>query len=230
MEKKKLLLVAVSVGVFLVIVVSAAILIFSPPPGVASRGSGQAPDWFATGTVPEPARDAQDLEETISSLAENRQETYINIYDDSGLTAASAEPAAGGASVITVVPPVATGVPNTPAKPVEQPKPKPVVQTAPAKPAAPADPAPAAAKKAYRDFWVQVGSFSSRERADGVKGTLDNKGLSAIITNQEIEGSTRYRVRVGPYTSQNEADYWLAMVKSIDGFQESQIWQSQSYR
>jgi len=214
------------VGVFLVIVVSAAILIFSPPPGVASRtGSGQS-DWFAAGTVPEPAKDDQDLEETISSLAENRQETFINIYDDSGLTAA--EPAAGGASVITVTPPVASGVPNTPAKPVEQPRAKPAVQTTPAKPAEPA--APAAAKKAYRDFWVQVGSFSTRERADGVKGTLDNKGLSAIITNQEIEGNTRYRVRVGPYTSQNEADYWLAMVKSIDGFQESQIWQSQSYR
>jgi len=227
MEKKKLLLVAVSVGVFLVIVVSAAILIFSPPPGVASRGSGQQPDWFATGTAPEPAREDLDLEETITSLTDNRQETFINIYDDSGLTEAPAEPAGGG-SVITVTPPVASGVPNTPAKPVEQPKPKPVAQPAPAKPAAPA--APAAAKKAYRDYWVQVGSFSSRERADGVKGTLDDKGLAAIITNQEIEGSTRYRVRVGPYTSQNEADYWLAMVKSIDGFQESQIWQSQSYR
>jgi len=206
-----------------VIVVSAAILIFSPPPGVASTSAGQ-PNWFASGNVPEPARDDQELEDAITSLTE---ETYINIYDDPGLGAGSETSAGGGSNIITITPPVASGVPNTPAKPVEQPKPKPAVQT-PAKPAAPA--APVEAKKTYRDFWVQVGSFSTRDRADGVKGTLDNKGLSAIITNQEVEGSTRYRVRVGPYTSQNEADYWLAMIKSIDGFQESQIWQSQSYR
>jgi DedD protein len=39
-----------------------------------------------------------------------------------------------------------------------------------------------------------------------------------------------YRVRIGPYTSQNEADYWLAMVKSIDGFEKSQVWETQSLR
>jgi DedD protein len=37
-------------------------------------------------------------------------------------------------------------------------------------------------------------------------------------------------VRVGPYTSQNEADYWLALIKSIDGFGESQIWQNNAFR
>jgi len=221
-----------------VIVVSLAILVFSPPgaaSGSSSSASTEQPNWFSVGNTPEAAEETLELEDTIASLAENREETYINIYDNSGLGAGSEtrEDAGNGTNVITITPPVASGVPNTPAKPVEQPKPKPAVQSTPAKPAATADTkpaAPAADKKTHRDFWVQVGSFSTRERADGVKSTLDNKGLSAIITNQEVEGKTRYRVRVGPYTSQNEADYWLAMVKSIDGFQESQIWQSQSYR
>ncbi|MDR2471524.1 MAG: SPOR domain-containing protein, partial [Treponema sp.] len=120
--------------------------------------------------------------------------------------------------------------PKAAARPAE-PAPRPA-PAAPAKPAAPVKPAVSApaSKKAYRDFWVQAGSFSTRERADGVKSTLDTKGIAAVITNQDINGSTYYRVRVGPYTSQNEADYWLAMIKSIDGFQNSQVWESQSYR
>ena len=90
--------------------------------------------------------------------------------------------------------------------------------------------ASSAPKKAFRDYWVQAGSYSTRERADGVKNSLSIKGISAIVSNQEINGNTFYRVRIGPYTPQNEADYWLAMVKSIDGFQDSQIWESQSFR
>ncbi|MDR2049446.1 MAG: SPOR domain-containing protein, partial [Treponema sp.] len=97
----------------------------------------------------------------------------------------------------------------------------------PAKPAASVVPPP---KKTYNDFWVQAGSFSTRERADGVKKTLDEKGIAAIITNQQINGQSFYRVRIGPYTSHNEADYWLAMIKSIDGFEGSQVWESQSKR
>jgi len=238
MEKKKLLLVAVSVGVFLVIVVSAAILVFSPPPGVSAtptstNNAGQ--NWFASGAAREPAKDKEDLDAKISSLTQQCQENYLNLYGDSGLVPAAgttAETPKDTPKVITVQPPSASGVPDVQVKPPAQPKPA-------AKPAAPAKPAVAEkpkaapvaeAKKTHRDFWVQVGSFTSRERADGVKNTLDTKGLSAIITNQDIEGITRYRVRVGPYTSRNEADYWLAMIKSIDGFNESQIWQSQSVR
>jgi DedD protein len=236
MEKKKILLVAVSVGVFLVIVVSAAILVFSPPPGVTTV-STPAPNagqnWFSSGTVREPAKDnKEDLDAKLSSLAQQCQE--LNLYGDSGLVPAAETPKDPAApKVITVQPPSASGVPDVQIKPVTPAKPA-AVKPAPApKPAAAAAEKPKAKPaeaKTHRDFWVQVGSFTSRDRADGVKSTLDTKGLSAIITNQDVEGITRYRVRVGPYTSRNEADYWLAMIKSIDGFNESQIWQSQSVR
>ncbi|MDR1900034.1 MAG: SPOR domain-containing protein, partial [Treponema sp.] len=90
------------------------------------------------------------------------------------------------------------------------------------KPAAPA-PAPV---KTYRDYWVQTGAFSAKVRAEGAKETLASKGISSIIENRDIDGKTWYRVRVGPYTSENEASYWLSLVKSIDGFADSQIRQS----
>jgi DedD protein len=75
---------------------------------------------------------------------------------------------------------------------------------------------------------VQAGSFSAKGRAEGVKETLAAKGITSIIENRDVSGTTYFRVRVGPYTSQKEADYWLSLIKTIDGFESSQIWQSQS--
>jgi DedD protein len=82
----------------------------------------------------------------------------------------------------------------------------------------------------YDTYWVQTGSFSTRVRADGAKETLAGKGITSIIENRDVEGKIFYRVRVGPYTSQNEADYWLSLVKTINGFEESQVWRSQTRR
>jgi hypothetical protein len=33
-------------------------------------------------------------------------------------------------------------------------------------------------------------------------------------------------VRVGPYTSQAEADYWLSLIKMLEGFEDSQVRQT----
>jgi DedD protein len=67
-------------------------------------------------------------------------------------------------------------------------------------------------------------------RAEVVKNTLSSKGITSIIENREVEGRSVFRVRVGPYTSQNEANYWLSLIKSINGFEDSQVRQSQSLR
>ena len=221
MEKKKLLLVAVSVGVFLVIVFSAAILIFRPGAESTPVVSSNSPDFNRSVTT-DPSQMARD--DSFRGLqnpadASPIQENYIN--ESGNATAAG--------TVISVPKPSTAAVPDI--KPVSAAKPANKNKTGPDQvkqaSAAVADSAP---KKSYHDYWVQAGSFSTRERADGVKSTLSTKGISAIVTNQEINGNTYYRVRIGPYTSQNEADYWLAMVKSIDGFQDSQIWESQSFR
>jgi DedD protein len=57
---------------------------------------------------------------------------------------------------------------------------------------------------------------------------LAAKGITSLIENRDVEGKTFFRVRVGPYTSQNEADYWRELIKSIGGFEESQVWRSAS--
>jgi DedD protein len=84
--------------------------------------------------------------------------------------------------------------------------------------------------KTYNDYWVQAGSFAAKARAEDVKETLASKGITSIIENRDVNGATYFRVRIGPYTSQTEADYWLSLIKSINGFEDSQIWQSRSVR
>jgi DedD protein len=101
------------------------------------------------------------------------------------------------------------------------------VTKAPASVSPAAKPAATAAKparpKVQQDYWVQTGAFSAKIRAEGAKETLADKGITSIIDDREVDGKTWYRVRVGPYTSETEARYWLALVQSIDGFDGSQV-------
>ena len=198
------------------VVVSAAILVFRPGSGLVTASSDTSINSRSVSANLSDLDSYRGLQNPDS--ASPKQENYIDVSSNSTVIADNSGDAAK--KVISVPKPSAAAVPDV--KPAAQAKPK----SEPPKPAA----APAAPKKAYRDYWVQAGSYSTRERADGVKNTLGTKGIAAIITNQEINGNLYYRVRIGPYTTQNEADYWLAMVKSIDGFQDSLIWESTSIR
>jgi DedD protein len=267
MEKKKLLLVAVSVGVFLVITISAAILIFTPKNtenAVSMSGPGPVPPYSAGTSVPsgmagagmqdtltqprtQPASvDAVDMVRNADDIrgiqtppqAQAIQENNFYINGDKPEESYTIEKSGEGSStrvVINVPKPSTAAVPDSPAgnrPPVRQSaapsrpaagdiqaKARPAAKTAEKKPA----PAPA---KTYRDYWVQTGAFAAKARAEGARETLASRGISSIIENRDIDGRTWYRVRVGPYTSENEASYWLSLVKSIDGFADSQIRQS----
>jgi cell division protein FtsN len=146
-------------------------------------------------------------------------------------------------TTLTIPIPETVAVPNTPVAPAQKPeavkpapasKPAPVAaQPAPStkpapKPAAAKSPATATNAKVLNNYWVQTGAFSTKIRAEGAKESLASKGITSIIDNRDIDGKTWYRVRVGPYTSETEANYWLALVKSIDGFGESQVRLSQA--
>jgi DedD protein len=251
MEKKKLLLVAVSVGVFLVIVMGAAILVLSPksgtataaterpiPPGISFSDTrpGSAQSVPAdTADVTGNSGEVQGLEIPPASLTANQENVFYFLGDNPDQIVQQTGDEEKNRVVIAVPKPVAAAVPDAPpvrpkpaAVPV-QPTPAPAASSAPrtAVPAA----VPAKPKTEVRnDFWVQTGSFSTLVRADGVKEILASKGIASIVENREVGGKTFYRVRIGPYTSRNEADYWLSLIKTIQGFEDSQIWQSQSRR
>ena len=226
MEKKKLLLVAVSVGMVLLILTGIPLLLLTKQSTV--------PSWQAS--APEPAAPE------FPAVIEEPQLT------DAAGSETEPQPLTGGEQIsvaipqqpieiplvttITVPAPRTVAVPDAPVRTT----PRPAVTPAPSKPAAQtpkAAPKPQTAPKpatasAYNNYWVQTGAFSTKVRAEGAKESLEAKGITSIIDNSDINGKTWYRVRVGPYTSENEATYWLALVKSIDGFGESQIRQTRS--
>jgi DedD protein len=288
MEKKKILLVAVSVGIFLVIAIGAAILIFSPrsgasPNAVVMEHSNQDvypyPSVAPAENVPvyprlaEPETGYQEPEyryppqyppdqNHVSSDSRALQENNFYINGEGQKVASQEPPPYRERTTTTNTPPQVTinvlrpesatipvlpetrpaaakpgAAPKTPAAKPAVPAPvAPAKQPASAKPAAAPSPAkvtaaskPAAPKRGtYDAFWVQAGSFSTKVHADGVKETLSSKGITSIIENRDVEGKTFYRVRIGPYTSQNEANYWLALIQTLNGFEESQVWRSQA--
>jgi len=73
------------------------------------------------------------------------------------------------------------------------------------------------------EFWVQTGAFSTKARADGAKETLGAKGITSLVETKDVNGKNYFRVRVGPYSSKKEAEYWLSLVMTIDGFDESYV-------
>jgi DedD protein len=279
MEKKKLLLIAISVGIFLALTIGAAILVFAPKDvSASSMAAGKSTGAVDTGiNVPAPASsnspkpviqnsnpqpssvDPVELAKEVPGLQQapngtNRQgsefivggkstETSISVPKPSTAAVPDAAPAGRAAPA----PAQATSKPAASAAPVaavtaQKPAASAHVQAAP-KPAAAASqtqtkPAPTQTQakpasiqtKVYNDYWVQTGAFSTIDNAEGVKKTLSSKGITSIIENREVNGKTVFRVRVGPYTSQNEANYWLSLIKSINGFEDSQVRQTQSRR
>ena len=60
---------------------------------------------------------------------------------------------------------------------------------------------------------VQVGSFSSRESAIGLRDKLRKKGFSAFVESFERDGKPSHRVRIGPETTRIRSDQTLASLK-----------------
>ncbi|MCQ2613476.1 MAG: SPOR domain-containing protein [Treponemataceae bacterium] len=68
-------------------------------------------------------------------------------------------------------------------------------------------------------FWVQVASFTSKKNAEDARSVLAKEQISGeVFTWTHSDGTIYYRLRVGPYTTENEAEYWHARIKLIDIF------------
>jgi cell division septation protein DedD len=97
-------------------------------------------------------------------------------------------------------------------------QPKPAAQTA--------NPAPKAEPKKTQ-FWVQVAAYSNKKGAEGARTILDeNKIPSDIFTYRDNKDKLYYRVRVGPYTTKSEAEYWrtrIIKISDIDNANDSYI-------
>ncbi len=282
MDQKKLLLIVISVGAFLVVVVGAGLFIFAPPgkdvgieKTVAVPDEGPAvPLDSQAYTLPAKAATGADLpQETAGAVASATADASSAalapadastwLKDPSTAPAPQAQANTRGdviiiygerpSSTITtgvdgrlIVPAPEAPRPAEPVPGIEDknsqfaaPKRAPAEspRTASPPPKTSSDTAKAPAKRpaptkqiTVDEYWVQTGSFSVKGGASDVKSKLAAKGISSVIETKDVDGKTFYRVRVGPYASKPEAEYWLALVKTMPGLDGSFVTQKKGLK
>ena len=243
---KKLLLVSVSVGVFLLVTITIALIVTTPKSQMQETAFSSSAPYSQTRSIPNIMSNipeqADGIDAPIVSVNGEGERPEVTIAadrnDGTRLTIQVPAPPSAGAipeeALLTARTPVQTSSPSASAKTQTVPS-----QTAAArvpaesasKPAASASTASRAAPvvKTINDFWIQTGAYPSMVGAEDVREALANNGLVGIVSifdNQERDGRTWYRVRLGPYTSEREAHHWLAIVKTIDGFSKSEVRQT----
>lgn len=68
-------------------------------------------------------------------------------------------------------------------------------------------------------FWVQAASFTKKVNAEEARDALAAEKIPGeVFTWKDANGVVYYRLRVGPYTTKSEADYWLSRIKEIGAF------------
>ena len=78
-------------------------------------------------------------------------------------------------------------------------------------------------EKKITQFWVQVAAYSNKKGAEAARSALDaNKIPSDIFTYRDNKDKLFYRVRVGPYTTKSEAEYWRTRIYAISEFAKAE--------
>lgn len=251
MEQKKILWILLAVSVFILIIFGTAILLYSPSSGSAASlqqaaavvpaissnqpDSSVDPDSWVRNPETQPGLDSvtESPAGTVNLTIVNRNEphTTYETLDVAGLTRSSNDEVSPDASLPPEQIPGQTSrkeasvstdkeTSSNSASSATATSRKKETQTvsAPVKKAKPA-------RKAtiVTDYWIQAGSYSSKINAEHARATLAERYLSAEIFTRDSKGKTTYRVRVGPYNSKAEADYWLGTVKNIPDFPDSYV-------
>lgn len=219
MEQKKLLWIIFSVAIFLLVVVGVGIVWFFP----TGEAEGMTPTGMADSSSEfDPIEWVRQSEEEYPGLTEKPDEDatgeegdgdFIVVYGETEEEEQKEEE------------PEKITAPSKIELPKEQPAAR--VATTPQPKAAPKrteqKPAPAPKKVTVPEYWIQVGSYTSQARAEQIKSTLMEKGVASIITTKPIEETTYFRVRIGPYSSKQEAEKFLSWIHDINGFSGSYI-------
>lgn len=68
-------------------------------------------------------------------------------------------------------------------------------------------------------FWVQVAAYSNKKTAENARSVLSDKKINSdIYTYEDAKSKLFYRVRVGPFTTKSEAEYWQSKIVEISDF------------
>jgi len=217
MEQKKILWILLSVTLFLFIVSITGVVWFYPGRIAVAEGSSNnsvdSQDQASAGFDPvEWVREGEAFPGLIETPSDE-EEGFSIVYGETE----------GGEPVINLVTDNTIQEVDDTAKNSVAPR---VVEEAPVKVVTPSVSkvaAPAPKKINVLEYWIQAGAFSSRSRADSASKTLSEKGFSNIVTIKTVDDSDYFRVRMGPYISNAEAEKFLEWVKEIDSYEKSYI-------
>lgn len=241
MERNRVLWVVFSISLFLVVVLAAGLYFLRPEPApgplAAARGapspesfdvfeyvrgrsrlplledrSGQPEDMVII--VGEPERPA--AAEPRALLSPDAVPPKAAVGGEEGDPEVRVARDIVSPRVSPAPPPAPAPRVSGPATPVERPSPRPAPPPAPR-------PAPKPQPVRVSEYWIQVGSFSSRGRADELSLGLSERGLAPKVTTRLVGGTTHYRVRLGPYPNRAEAGKFLEWVRALDGLGGSYI-------
>lgn len=274
MEQKRTLWIVAAVGVFLLVVLGAALILYTPQSkqatiansrvtnsSTASNGwislAPSAPLQTSTNTdekadeessvlsdkeIPNPAKTELRAEE-VNIYAENAkvysEKTELNKLGENATVKAetSEKP-----TTIVLTEPEKTAEAKTSKPEVSKPRSNVAVknsvsekQKTPAKPehkntakaAKTEQNKSVSAKPSVKEpeivqYWVQVTALTSRKSADEARNKLGENQITAdVFTYTDNKKQLFYRVRVGPYTTKSEAEYWRTKISKIDSFQNS---------
>lgn len=125
----------------------------------------------------------------------------------------------------TLPPPPSAGIATTaldaaaaPVLPSEDVTPAPAPAVAPPPPAP--DPEPASSSSALEKPFIQVGIFSLESNADGAAARIRGDGMAASVREQTSDGTTFWRVVVGPAPNAADRTAVLAKVQAL-GFSDA---------
>ncbi len=80
---------------------------------------------------------------------------------------------------------------------------------------APAEEDKSPAKEKARKYLLQVAAVNSKTKADDLKSRLKESGIKAYSEKVSTKDGDRFRVRVGPFASREEAEKMQARVKKM---------------
>lgn len=249
MEQKKILWIIASVGVFLLVVMGAALIINRPAQGVEpSLSSLQANnDTWVMPPINAPAADSFQTEAelmgdvaTEATVAEPVQDTTVDsmtvysgtttVYGSSATTTIDLNGIKEAVAQATVTATNQAGAAavasksTVPAKAPASEATKPVAaEQSTAKSNTTSKAATTTSNKLVDQYWVQVASVTNKHNAENARAALAaNKIESEIFTHKADDGKLYYRLRVGPYTTKTEAEYWKGRIALIDEFADTE--------
>ncbi|HSV56970.1 MAG TPA: SPOR domain-containing protein, partial [Magnetospirillaceae bacterium] len=175
MDSKKVLWTVISVGLFLVVFFGTALMLFAP-----RRGAPEAPASVMNQTPPRAADPTEYLLAPVPALVPEP---------------AAAIPPPGEVVIVygERPPPAPDAVLPVPSRPGAYAPAPPVPAARPPAarpPERPPAPVPRPRTVTVAEWWIQAASPTSRSGAENLRAELSRRGLSAVITLRDVDGTT----------------------------------------